>query len=77
MGGDGNILSASKRERLECSLIYQAEPEGRHMLFLKKIPSSSFDQNIYMIKKAKNISELNIFLSCFFYFSVSFGLVHI
>ena len=30
---DGNTLSASRRERLECSLIYQAEPQGQ-MFFL-------------------------------------------
>ena len=42
--GDGNTLSASRSERLECSLVYQAEPQGQ-MFFLHKIPPSPFYEN--------------------------------
>ena len=31
--GDGDTLSASRGKRLECSFIYQAEPQG-HIFFL-------------------------------------------
>ena len=72
---DGNTLSASRSERLECSLIYQAEPQGQ-MFFLNKIPSSSFFRSLGARKARRFENIVFLFLNCFYYFYVSFGLVH-